>query len=216
APKRLHDRSELVGRPATEKRERDVHLLSRDETTSSEMLRLPEPESVPRGCRKLEGEEESKEGISFDATRRAHASSCRFRVRTRRARCSAATVARERIVSRSAGSENSPASLPPRVATWKWTRPTGLSSVPPPGPATPVTAIPTSTPSRDRIPSAIAAATSAETAPCSAINSSATPSWPTLTSSAYAITEPAKTSLDPGTSVRRAATSPPVHDSAVP
>jgi len=96
-----------------------VHLLSRDETTSREMLGLPEPESLPRGRRKLQSEEESKEGISFDATRRAHTSSCRLRARTRRARCSVATVARERIVSRSAGSENSPASLLPRVATWK-------------------------------------------------------------------------------------------------
>ena len=32
--------------------------------------------------------------------------------------------------------------------TWKWTSPTGFSAVPPPGPATPVTAIPTSAPSR--------------------------------------------------------------------
>ena len=37
---------------------------------------------------------------------------------------------------------------PSGASTWRWTRPTGFSCVPPPGPATPVTAMPTSTPSR--------------------------------------------------------------------
>ena len=45
--------------------------------------------------------------------------------------------------------------------------PTGFSGVPPPGPAIPVSATPTSAPSRSRTPSAIACATSADTAPCS-------------------------------------------------
>ena len=43
--------------------------------------------------------------------------------------------------------------------------PTGLSSVPPPGPATPVMPTPTSAPSAARAPSASASATSTETAP---------------------------------------------------
>ena len=52
---------------------------------------------------------------------------------------------------------------PPRAGT---TSPTGFSAVPPPGPAIPVTETATSAPSRSRAPAAIAAAVSAETAPC--------------------------------------------------
>ena len=52
------------------------------------------------------------------------------------------------------------------------TSPTGFSAVPPPGPATPVTATAMSAPSRARAPLAIAAAVSAETAPCVASTSS--------------------------------------------
>src|SRR5207253_228994 len=54
------------------------------------------------------------------------------------------------------------------------TVPTGFSAVPPPGPAMPVTPTPTSTPARDRMPSAIACATNSLTAPCSAIFSAGT------------------------------------------
>ena len=63
---------------------------------------------------------------------------------------------------------------------WKKTSPTGFSGVPPPGPAIPVTETATSTPSRSRAPFAIAAATSAETAPCSARSSGETPSSSSL------------------------------------
>ena len=48
-----------------------------------------------------------------------------------------------------------------------------------------------------RTPSAIAWATSADTAPCSSITPAGTPSWSTLTSFAYATIPPRKTSLDP-------------------
>ena len=48
----------------------------------------------------------------------------------------------------------------------------GLSSVPPPGPAIPVTDTATSAPRRSRAPAAIAAAVSADTAPCRASVSS--------------------------------------------
>ncbi len=87
--------------------------------------------------------------------------------------------------------------------------------VPPPGPATPVTATATSAPSRSRAPAAIAAATSADTAPCSAMSSAGTPSPASFTPFAYATTDPRNTSLEPGTPVSRDATMPPVHDSAV-
>ena len=65
-------------------------------------------------------------------------------------------------------------------------------------------------------PAAMAAAVSGDTAPCSCRMSSGTPSSAILTSFAYATIPPRKTSLEPGTDVSRAATSPPVHDSAVP
>ena len=48
----------------------------------------------------------------------------------------------------------------------KHTVPTGLSSVPPPGPAIPVIATAVSAPKRLIAPSAIASATGSDTAPC--------------------------------------------------
>ena len=51
-------------------------------------------------------------------------------------------------------------------ATANHTVPTGFSSVPPPGPAMPVTETAMSTPSRCSAPSAIARATASLTAPC--------------------------------------------------
>src|SRR6185503_4100420 len=177
-PQDAHDRVDLRCRAAAEERERDVQVLPRDDTAARQVRRAPGGEVVQRGGRKLECEEESKALIASDATRGSHTSSCRLCVRTRRARCSAPTVARERTVSRSAGSENSP----PRSAS---------------GPATPVTATPTSTASRSLTPVAIACATSAETAPCASIRAAGTPSSAVLTSFPYATIAPAKTSLEP-------------------
>jgi hypothetical protein len=54
--------------------------------------------------------------------------------------------------------------------------PTGLSGVPPSGPAMPVTPMPMSAPDLDRIPSAMAAATGSLTAPCAARRASGTSS----------------------------------------
>ena len=71
------------------------------------------------------------------------------------------------------------------------TVPTGLSSVPPPGPAIPVIATDVSAPSRRSAPRAIAAATSEDTAPCSAISAGSTPSSAIFASLAYATTPPA-------------------------
>jgi len=62
------------------------------------------------------------------------------------------------------------------------TVPTGFSGLPPSGPAMPVTPTPTSTPARDRRPSAMASATGSLTAPCVAINSAGTPSSSVLAS----------------------------------
>ena len=76
----------------------------------------------------------------------------------------------------------------PAIATY--TRPTGFSSVPPSGPATPVTPTPRSACSRSRAPSAIATATCADTAPCASSAASGTPSCSALTSFAYATIPP--------------------------
>ena len=55
-------------------------------------------------------------------------------------------------MSRSPGSSVRTAFSPSGPTAWAKTRPTGFSAVPPPGPATPVTATPTSAPSRSRTP----------------------------------------------------------------
>jgi SHS family lactate transporter-like MFS transporter len=75
--------------------------------------------------------------------------------------------------------------------TVKQTVPTGLSSVPPPGPAIPVIAIAVSAAKRLNAPSAIASATGSDTAPFAAIRSGSTPSSSVFASFAYATTLPA-------------------------
>ena len=79
----------------------------------------------------------------------------------------------------------------------------------------PVTATATSDRSCILAPDAIAAATSAETAPWRSRSSFGTPRRWCFERIRVVTTEPAKTSLDPGTDVIRSATIPPVHDSAV-
>ena len=99
--------------------------------------------------------------------------------------------------------------------TEKHTVPTGLSSVPPPGPAIPVTPTPTPARRRSRAPSASASATSVETAPWRSI--SAGVDARELGLRRVGVDDQAaerSTSDEPGSSVRRPPSSPPVHDSA--
>jgi len=63
----------------------------------------------------------------------------------------------------------------PGAAAAMNTVPTGLASVPPSGPAMPVTAIPQAEPEIRQIPAAMASATGALTAPCARKSSSGTP-----------------------------------------
>ena len=122
--------------------------------------------------------------------RRVRARARRQRVRRRRrggraARCEARACAAGRagaadrgasatVVERSRMSKREPGSsrrrvitaTPDSVATEKQTVPTGLSSVPPPGPAMPVMPMPTEAPSALTAPTARASATSVDTAPC--------------------------------------------------
>ena len=59
-----------------------------------------------------EAEEETETGIAAHGTRPFQSSSCRFRVRRRRTRCSAEAAERPRIASRSPGRLNSSARSP--------------------------------------------------------------------------------------------------------
>ncbi len=91
--------------------------------------------------------------------------------RRRRSISSTIWVENRRTRSRSPGrrSWRCSTSPSPGPATARWTVPTGLASLPPPGPATPVIPTAQSLPRARRTPSAIARATGSETAPCSAI-----------------------------------------------
>src|SRR3954454_19785526 len=96
---------------------------------------------------------------------------------------------------------------PSAVLAQKQTYPTGFSSVPPSGPATPVVEHATSASNLLSAPSAIASATSGEAAPCASISVGSTPSSSALDSFEYETTPPANHFDDPGRNVRRAASS---------
>ena len=95
------------------------------------------------------------------------------------------------------------------------TKPTGLSGVPPPGPAMPVVEHETVLEHRDRTPAAIAKATGSLTAPCDSRTSFGTANNSCLMALEYATTPPEYHVLEPGRSTNAAAHSPPVQDSAV-
>lgn len=95
------------------------------------------------------------------------------------------------------------------------TVPTGVSGLPPEGPATPVTATATSAPLTASAPEAIAEAVSRLTTPYRSIVSCDTPRSRTFASIEYDTTPPQYASEDPGTAVKEAPISPPVKDSAV-
>ena len=98
---------------------------------------------------------------------------------------------------------------------WRWTSPTGFSAVPPPGPRRRSRRPRRRLRVAARAPCAMAAATSADTAPCVAISVAGTPSSRLLHLVRVGDDAAAKHIAAPATSVSRSATSPPVHDSAV-
>src|SRR4051794_31739220 len=145
-----------------EERERHVQRLARHRPQRL-VLRRPPDQRVDDGRRQLGGDEEP------------HPSS------SRRRRCSATTVERSRISARAPGSITLRViRRSPVPETEIHTVPTGFSSVPPPGPATPVTPMPSDASSLERAPSASASATSCETAPTRSITASSTPASATL------------------------------------
>ncbi len=103
----------------------------------------------------------------------------------------------------------------PGRATARKTSPTGFSGFRRPGPRCPCRRPPTSAPSSARAPSAMASATSAETAPCSSRSVTGTPSCVPFTSFGVRDHAADEDVARPGDSVSRAAIIPPVHDSAV-
>jgi len=148
---------------------------------------------------------------------RTRGSGCKPSLTPRHTKLSAATVPRIRISDRSPGKVSRRVSIPSSpCANAIHTVPTGFSSDPPSGPATPVVEIARSVPSRLRAPRAIATATSSLTAPTRASVSSGTSSRAVFTSLAYATMLPRKTFEAPGTATISSATAPPVNDSAVP
>ena len=142
--------------------------------------------------------------------------SCRICVRSSRSRCSAAATSHGGVPlhGRRADS-NSRSSSAPGPDAFRNTSPTGFSGVPPPGPAMPVTDTATSAPEPTpvrRAPSPPRSRPRRRRAPRARPRSPrAARASPRCRTPRRA---PRKTSLEPGTDVSRAATSPPVHDSA--
>ena len=103
----------------------------------------------------------------------------------------------------------------PRLASPINAVPTGFWAVPPSGPAIPVVERANVVPLRCSAPSAMARATSSLTAPATEISSAETPNVRVFASLEYVTFPSINTAEDPGTSVTRFASNPPVHDSAV-
>src|SRR3954454_17074248 len=115
----------------------------------------------------------------------------------------ATTTDRSRTSLRLPGRTMSLGSFSPEAAlAQKQTSPTGFSSLPPSGPATPVVEQATSASNRDRAPSAIASATSGDAAPCSSNRFPSTPRSSALDSFEHETTPPENHFEDPGRSVR--------------
>ncbi len=171
--RRRAQRVELADRALPEERERHVQCCGGDgpqRRIGGGRRGTPVGQRIARARRQVGGREQPRRRGVHGASGSPSPS------RTRRSRCSATVVVRSRTSARFPGRFTLRSMrAPPRSATDSQTRPTGLSCEPPPGPAIPVMAIPTSAPRRSAAPSASARATSSETAPCAAISSSGTP-----------------------------------------
>src|SRR5882724_489237 len=178
------NRLELRHRTVPEEGQRDVQVVPSDRPACPDVLGLPLLQRVERLDREAEAAEQARAFTALHASGEGHADSSRVCCKSRRTRWSAVTVARRRTELRSPGRTKSALREPSGPWACRKTRPTGFSTLPPSGPAMPVTATATSTRRRSRAPVAIAAAVSADTAPCRARTSGGTPSSPAFTSSA--------------------------------
>lgn len=99
------DRRCLARRARTEKRERDVQVVTRDESGAliAQGAPLPIDDAAEDVVGQTECTEEPLTVIAADATRSGVSCLYQLRVNCLRTRCSAATAARERIACRSAG-----------------------------------------------------------------------------------------------------------------
>src|SRR5438132_12572817 len=131
AADRGRDSLHLGGRRRAEERGRDVEVLAGDDPAAREMPLLPRDERVEDLVGEPEGTEEPEPFIARHATSGRHAESSRFCDRRRRSRWSAIAAARLRIASRSPGMTNSWPRPPSGSSAWRYTRPTGFSTVPP-------------------------------------------------------------------------------------
>src|SRR5580692_4128946 len=164
------DRIEHRPVPVADKLKSDVHAL-RPNPTRAAALRAQSlnqlAERAPRPFGKIESDEQA-----HDAQLRPQEAVRKYRRTASRAAC----VACWRIRSRSPpGKRNAHSRGPRSSAKPTWTKPTGFSGVPPPGPAIPVIPTPSVAPARFRMPSARARAASGLTAPFDSINSGGTP-----------------------------------------
>src|SRR2546421_251683 len=178
------DRLELLHRAVSEKGQRDVQVVPSDRPALRDVRGLPLLQRVECPIREAEAAEQARAFTALHASGQVHADSSRVCSKSRRRRWSAVMAARRRTEPRSPGKTKSALREPPGPSTCRKTRPTGFSSLPPSGPAMPVTATATSAPSRSRAPAAIAAAVSADTAPWRLSTSGGTPSSRSLISSA--------------------------------
>src|SRR3954468_23158891 len=176
-------RPDLVGRAVPEEGQRQVDLLGVDDAHAAVRAdRLARPLDEHPALLVADLQRDEQPG--------AHGAAASPRS-TRRTRCIATVVERSRTSKRLPGSTNRRVSrAPSRVATEKHTVPTGLSSVPPPGPAMPVMPTPTSASSAAQAPSASASATSTDTAPTRSISAGSTPVSLTLASLEYTTRPP--------------------------
>src|SRR5437588_356360 len=114
-PKLTGDGGDVAGRTAAQESKRDVEVGSDDPANASPLRKradAPGDEAVENVVGKPQGAEEPDRRIAPNATGRIHTRSCRSCARRRRTRWRAETVARRRIVSRSAGRLKSAASSP--------------------------------------------------------------------------------------------------------
>src|SRR5439155_20501847 len=109
--KRVDDVRQPSGGHVAEERERDVQVLRRDHAAAREAA-LPAGEPLDRLRREPQGAEEPNPITALHASGRGHTCLCQLCVRSRRTRCSAITVERERIAPRSPGTLNSWTSVP--------------------------------------------------------------------------------------------------------
>ena len=201
----------VVARP--EEHEREVQPLRRDRPQPGHGVgtgRAPTrrgPRAPRPGCRRRRRAARLRRRSAPARPRRAAAGA--------RGAC-ATVVERSRTSARPPGSVTERVSRrPSRWLTDSQTNPTGLPSVPPPGPAMPVTPTPTSASSAARAPSASASATSSDTAPCARDQlADRRPRGATFAALEYTTRPPRTSSEEPARSVSRAASSPPVQDSA--